>query len=104
MGDDRDRHPVVSRFATDADLTRRDKKVARASAWVSGRRILIEQFEDVVEAGWLHEKTPIAAQVAATLAAFTMRELQPQSFSVRDADAFGNQGGSRRGEGAGVAD
>jgi cyanophycin synthase-like protein len=94
----------VAIFATDDDVTRRDKKVARASAWVSGRRILIEQFEDIVEAGWLHDKAPTSAQVAATLAAFTMRELQPQSFALRDADGPGGHGGSRRGEGAGVAD
>jgi cyanophycin synthase-like protein len=74
----------VAIFATNDDVTRRDKKVARACAWVSGRRILIEQFEEIVEAGWLHDKAPIAAQVAATLAAFSVRELQPQGAGVAD--------------------
>jgi len=67
----------VSIFATDSDVTPRDKKVARACATVEGRRIMIEQLDDIVEAGWLHDKAPIAAQVAATLAAFTLAELQP---------------------------
>jgi hypothetical protein len=65
----------VAIFAGDDDVTRRDKKVARASAWVSGRQILIEQFDEVLEAGWLHDRAPIPAQVAAALAAFTLREL-----------------------------
>jgi hypothetical protein len=94
----------VAIFATDDDVTRKDKKVARASAIVSGRRILIEQFDEVVEAGWLHDKTPIAAQVAATLAAFTLRELQPQSFASRGADALTGAAESRGVEGVGVAD
>ncbi len=67
----------VAIFATDDDVTRKDKKVARASATVEGRRIVIEQFDSCVEAGWLHDNAPIAAQVAATLAAFTLNELQP---------------------------
>jgi cyanophycin synthetase len=68
-------------FATDDDVTRKDKKVARTCATVEGRRIMIEHFDSVVEAGWLHDKAPIAAQVAATLAAFTLRELQAPSLA-----------------------
>ena len=67
----------VAIFATDADVTRKDKKVARASATVEGRRIVIEQFDSCIDAGWLHENAPIEAQVAATLAAFTLNELRP---------------------------
>ena len=67
----------VAIFATDDNVTRKDKKVARASATVEGRRIVIEQFDSCIEAGWLHDNAPIAAQVAATLAAFTLNELQP---------------------------
>ncbi len=67
----------VAIFATDDDVTRKDKKVARASATVEGRRIVIEQFDSCIEAGWLHDKAPVEAQVAATLAAFTLNELQP---------------------------
>jgi hypothetical protein len=58
-------------------VTRKDKKVARASASVEGRRIVIEQFDACVEAGWLHDNAPVEAQVAAALAAFTLNELQP---------------------------
>ena len=67
----------VAIFATDDNVTRKDKKVARACATVEGRRIVIEQFDSCIEAGWLHDNAPIAAQVAATLAAFTLNELQP---------------------------
>jgi cyanophycin synthetase len=67
----------VAIFAADDDITPKDKKVARASASVEGRRIMIEQFDSVVEAGWLHDQAPVEAQVAATLAAFTLNELQP---------------------------
>jgi cyanophycin synthetase len=71
----------VSIFATDDDVTRKDKKVARACASVDGRRIVIEQFDTIVEAGWLHDKAPIDAQVAATLAAFTLGELETADLS-----------------------
>lgn len=66
----------VSIFSTANDVTSKDKKVARAAAWVDGRRIVIEQFDAVVEAGWLHDKAPVDAQVAATLAAFTLAEIR----------------------------
>jgi cyanophycin synthetase len=67
----------VAIFATDDNVTRKDKKVARAIATVEGRRIVIEQFDSCIEAGWLHDNAPAAAQVAAALAAFTLNELQP---------------------------
>jgi hypothetical protein len=38
---------------------------------------MIEQFDNVVECGWLHDGAPVAAQVAAALAAFTLNELEP---------------------------
>ena len=66
----------VAIFSTDNDVTSRDKKVARTSATVDGRRIMIEQFDTVVEAGWLHDQAPVAAQVAANLAAFTLNEFE----------------------------
>jgi cyanophycin synthetase len=73
----------VAIFATDDNVTRKDKKVARASATVEGRRIVIEQFDSCIEAGWIRENAPVAAQVAATLAAFTLNELRPaESVSV----------------------
>jgi hypothetical protein len=93
----------VSIFATDDGVTRKDKKVARACATVSGRKILIEQFDTLVEAGWLHERAPVAAQVAATLAAFTLREIEPEDFAI-DTSATAIDLPSRPAERAGVAD
>lgn len=73
----RDAGARVAIFATDGNVTARDKKVARASATVEGRRIMIEQFDNIIEAGWLHDHAPVAPQVAAALAAFTLNELDP---------------------------
>jgi cyanophycin synthetase len=67
----------VAIFATDDDVTSRDKKVARASATVEGRRIIIEHLDVSTEVGWLHDDAPVAAQVAAALAAFTLNALHP---------------------------
>jgi cyanophycin synthetase len=94
----------VAIFAPDDDVTRRDKKVARACATVSGRRIMIEQFDDVVEAGWLHDKAPIIAQVAATLAAFTLRELAPVASASKNQANTVDRAASRGEQRAGVAD
>jgi cyanophycin synthetase len=72
----------VAIFATDNQVTSKDKKVARASATVEGRRIMIEQLDTSVEAGWLHDKAPVDAQVVATLAAYTLNEmLKPAEVS-----------------------
>ena len=66
----------VAVFATDDDLTVRDKKVARAAAWVAdGRRIVLEQHGQAEDGGPLRDDAPVAAQVAAALALFTMRGL-----------------------------
>jgi Cyanophycin synthase-like N-terminal domain len=75
----------VAIFATDDNVTSKDKKVARAVATVEGRRIVIEQFDSCVEAGWLHDNAPVEAQVAATLAAFTLNELQPAGIVAEGA-------------------
>jgi cyanophycin synthetase len=77
----RDAGREVAIFAIDDDVTSRDKKVARASASVDGRRIMIEQLDTYVEAGWLRDDAPVNAQVAATLAAFTLNALQPAGFA-----------------------
>jgi cyanophycin synthetase len=69
----------VAIFATDDDVTRKDKKVARACATVKERQIFVEQFDTIVEAGWVHDKAPIEAQVAATLAAFTLSDIRPRA-------------------------
>lgn len=76
----------VAIFATDGDVTSKDKKVARASAMVDGRRIIIEELDRSFEAGWIHDKAPIDAQVAATLATFTLNELQPAAAGATHND------------------
>src|SRR5437763_10838318 len=60
----------VAIFATDNDVTRKDKKVARATAMVDGRRIIVEELDRSFELGWVHDRAPVAAQVAAALATF----------------------------------
>jgi hypothetical protein len=45
---------------------------------------MIEQFDTVVEGGWLHDGAPIAAQVAAALAAFTLNEFEPVAAQRAD--------------------
>jgi len=94
----------VAIFATNDDVTSRDKKVARAAAMVEGRRIMVEQFDTVVEAGWLHDKAPIEAQVAAALAAFTLREIHRPEIAPRAEGRTGVEIRSRKEERAGVTD
>lgn len=91
----------VAIFATDDDVTSRDKKVARASATVDGRRIMIEHLDAVFEAGWLHDEAPVTAQVAARLAAFTLNELEPVTAQH---DLSGSSEGASVNERAGGAD
>jgi cyanophycin synthetase len=94
----------VSIFSTNNDVTSKDKKVAHAVATVEGRRIMIERFDNMIEAGWLHDKTPVDAQVAATLAAFTLTELQDAGTISRTTALDDTSAISRKVEGAGVAD
>ena len=68
----------VAIFAPDADITRRDRKVARAAAYCDGGRIIIETRRASTDAGPLSNDLPAAAQSAAALAAFTLHELHPQ--------------------------
>jgi cyanophycin synthetase len=77
----RDAGRRVAIFATDTDVTSKDKKVARATAMVDGRRILLEELDRSFEIGWIHDGAPVAAQVAAALATFTLNELQPAEVS-----------------------
>jgi hypothetical protein len=94
----------VAIFATDADVTAKDKKVARAAAMVDGRRIVIEEFDKSFEAGWVNNSAPIEAQVAATLAAFTLNELQPAPSSFSDRRGNGDRSAIHVEDRAGVAD
>jgi cyanophycin synthetase len=67
----------VAIFAADADITRRDRKVARAAAYADRGRIIIETRRGGVDAGALRDDAPAVAQVAAAMAAFTLNELHP---------------------------
>lgn len=75
----------VAIFATDSDVTRRDKRVARAIALVDGDRIVLEMRGRSTELGVIRVDAPVAAQVAGALAAFTLNELHPQSVSANSA-------------------
>ena len=94
----------VAIFATDSDVTAKDKKVARAAAMVDGRRIVIEELDKSIDAGWIHDRAPVDAQVAAALAAFSLNELQHADYSSGDAKATGDQSSARVRDHAGVAD
>ena len=59
-------------------------------------------FDKSIDAGWLHDKAPVAAQVAATLAVFTLNELQPADYS--SGGARHEPSATHVGERAGVAD
>ena len=74
----RDRDCRVAIFATDDDITRRDKRVARALAMVRDGRIVLESFDRTGEGGEVSPDVPPAAQVAAALAMFTIEELEPE--------------------------
>jgi cyanophycin synthetase len=71
----RDRGCRVAIFATDDDITVRDKKVASAVGWVADGRICLEHAGEVTDGGPLDGDVLAAPQVAAALAAFTTREL-----------------------------
>jgi hypothetical protein len=66
----------VAVFSVDGKLSAKDKKVARTSAFLDDRRIMIEHLDEMVEGGWLHDKSPPESQVAAALAAFTLNDMR----------------------------
>jgi cyanophycin synthetase len=72
----------VAIFAPDADITRKDRKVARAAAYCDGGRIIIETRAGAVDGGALHPDASAGAQAAAALAAFTLHELHPHRAAV----------------------
>lgn len=69
----------VAIFATDSDVTRRDRKVARAVAMVVAGRIIVETKGKKDDLGAVRDDAPVAAQVAGALAAYTLNELQPHA-------------------------
>lgn len=75
----------VAIFAADSNVTRRDRKVARAVALVSDGRIVVETRGQRADLGAVRDDAPVAAQVAGALAAFTLNELQPQPAATAGA-------------------
>jgi cyanophycin synthetase len=75
----------VAIFAPDSNVTRRDRKVARAVALVVNDRIMIDWRGERTDHGPLREDIPAGAQVAGALAAFTLNELQPVPPAVAGA-------------------
>ncbi len=71
----------VAIFATNDDVTRRDRKVARAVAMASDGRITVESRGKCEDMGAVRDDAPVAAQVAGALAAYTLNELQPHTAS-----------------------
>jgi cyanophycin synthetase len=68
----------VAVFATDANITARDKKVAGAAAWVEDDRIVLEHVDGTIDGGPLRDDAPAAAQVAAALCVFGVDALRPR--------------------------
>ena len=68
----------VAIFAPDSNVTRRDRKVARAVALVLNGRIMIDWRGERTDQGPLLPDLSPGAQVAGALAAFTLKELHPQ--------------------------
>ena len=67
----------VAVFSTGDDVTNRDRKVARAAAFVRDGRIVLDHLGDLTDGGPLEPGLPAAAQVAAALAAFSLEEIAP---------------------------
>ena len=77
----------VAIFATDASVTRRDRKYARTVALVTNDRIMIESRNEKTDLGAVRDDAPVAAQVAGALAAFTLNELQAQQPVMSTAES-----------------
>ncbi|MFN2604064.1 MAG: hypothetical protein ABR582_15095, partial [Gemmatimonadaceae bacterium] len=77
----------------DADITRRDRKVARAAAYCDAGRIVIETRKGVTDGGPIHDDAPASAQAAAAMAAFTLHEMHPHlgASAVMGATSEGNK-------------
>ena len=83
----RDSGARVAIFSAKDDITRRDRKVARASAFARDGRIMIETRGRLTDAGELRDDVARGPQVAAALAVFTLEELQPSIASSAAAGA-----------------
>lgn len=77
----------VAIFATDANVTRRDRKLARAVALVVNDRIMIDWKNERTDHGPVRDDAPITAQVAGALATFTLNQLQPAQPAMSAAES-----------------
>jgi hypothetical protein len=77
----RDADARVAIFSARDDITRRDRKVARASAFPRDGRIMIETRRRLTDVGELRDDVAAGPQVAAALAVFTLEEIQPMAAS-----------------------
>ena len=67
---------LVAIFAPDSNVTRRDRKVARAVAMVVNDRIVIDAIGGRTDHGAVRDDVPAGAQAAGALAAYALNELQ----------------------------
>jgi hypothetical protein len=75
----------VAIFATNDDVTLRDQRVACAVALVREDRIVLQSYERTMDGGALRDDVPVAAQVAAALAMFTIEALDPAPWQTATA-------------------
>ena len=69
----------VAVFATDADVTSRDTRVARAVACVQDERIVLDWGDAPQDGGPLRPNVSVAAQLAAALAVRSLNDMLPNS-------------------------
>ena len=69
----------VAVFSDADDVSRRDRKVARAAAWPRDGRIVIEHRARLHDAGAIDSTVDVGVQVAAALADWTLAELRPRA-------------------------
>jgi hypothetical protein len=77
----------VAVFATDANVSARDKRVAGAAAWVENGRIVVEHVDGTIDGGPLRDDAPAAAQVAAALCVLGVEALRPGLRRARDSES-----------------
>ena len=77
----------VAVFATDANVSARDKRVAGAAAWVENGRIVVEHVDGTIDGGPLRDDAPAAAQVAAALCVLGVEALRPGPRRGRDSES-----------------
>lgn len=83
----RDEGCRVGIFATDRDVTIRDKRVAHSVARVEAGRIVVESSRTPCDVGALRSDAPAVAQVAAALAIFMLQEIKPELVATHAASA-----------------